>query len=103
MEASVQASPESEVGDFWRLLNVGLRLQHSATRHSACGELEQAAECERRAIAVLLEATCCLEPDDPALVTVRQLALAGMSRLRTIVRRSQPPMPRTRGRRVLAE
>jgi hypothetical protein len=99
----VQASLDAEVGGFWVLLNAALGLQHRAARHALSGDLEQAAECERRAIAVLLEATCCLEPDAPALVTVRQLAAAGLSRLRKLNRQSRPAVPRSRRKRLLAQ
>ena len=98
----MQACTESDQGSFWERLNGALSLQHEATQLAAAGEREQAAELERRAIALLLEATCLLEADEPALGTVRDLAAAGLSRLRALNRRSRSVLPRPRRRRALA-
>jgi hypothetical protein len=68
-------------GDFWELMHAALGLQHHAACLAQQGQPEDAAYYERQAIALLLEATCMLDSQEPALVTVRQLATAGLARL----------------------
>lgn len=98
----MQAGIEADQGAFWERLNAALRLQHEATQLAEAGQRDQAAELERRAIALLLEATCLLEQDEPALGTVRNLAAAGLSRLRALNRRRRSVLARPRRRRALA-
>ena len=97
--------------DFWDLLHAALGLQHGAGRLAEAGCVEDAAYYERQAISLLLEATCLLDPGQPALSTVRLLATAGLARLHDLKRRVRaaerlphPPGSRTRrvapGRRV---
>ena len=68
-------------GDFWELMHAALGLQHQAACLAQQGQPEDAAFYERQAIALLLDATCMLDPHEPALATVRQLATAGLARL----------------------
>ena len=68
-------------GDFWELMHAALGLQHQAACLAEQGQPEDAAYYERQAIALFLDATCMLDPHEPALVTVRQLATAGLARL----------------------
>ena len=61
------------------------------------GEPEESVLYERQAIALLLEATCLLDPDEPALTTVRLLATAGLGRLYALKHsRSRSSSPRSR-------
>ena len=68
-------------GDFWELMHAALGLQHQAACLAQQGQPEDAAYYERQAIALLLDATCMLDPHEPALAAVRQLATAGLARL----------------------
>jgi hypothetical protein len=72
--------------DFWELLHTALGLQHEASGLAEAGRSEEAAACERKAMSLLLEATCLLDPRQPALDTVRQLATAGLARLHSLKR-----------------
>jgi hypothetical protein len=75
------AANQVDRGDFWELMHAALGLQHQAACLAEQGQPEDAAYYERQAIAILLDATCMLDPHEPALVTVRQLATAGLARL----------------------
>jgi hypothetical protein len=89
MEGSMASPSEVVSSDFWEYLHAALGLQHSASCLATQGQLEDAMLFERQAISLLLDATCSLEPDEPALVTVRQLAAAGLSRLHTLKRKTE--------------
>lgn len=75
------ATNRADRGDFWEVMHAALGLQHTAARLAEQGQPADAAYYERQAIALLLEATCLLEANEPALATVRQLATAGLARL----------------------
>ena len=75
------ATTQTDRGDFWELMHAALGLQHNASRLAEQGRPEDAAYYERQAIALLLEATCLLDAEEPAMATVRQLATAGLARL----------------------
>jgi len=77
-------SNELNLATFWELLHAALGLQHTASRLASSCEPEESVLYERQAIALLLEATCLLEPDEPALTTVRLLATAGLGRLHAL-------------------
>lgn len=81
--------------DFWELLHAALGLQRSACTLAEEGRSVDALAAERQAISLLLEATCLLEPDEPALTTVRMLATSGLARLRALRHRA-PARARTR-------
>ena len=83
----------TERGDFWELLHAALGLQHNASCLAEAGQPEDAAYYERQAIALLLEATCMLEASEPAMVTVRQLATAGVARLHDLKRATRIARP----------
>lgn len=96
-----------DAGDFWELLHAALGLQNAACRAADEGHHHDAALYERQAIALLLEATCLLETDQPALTTVRQLAVAGLARLHGLKkqiaaaeRQARPTADRPRRKRV---
>jgi len=101
---------EFNLATFWELLHAALGLQHTASRVAASGNPEESVLYERQAIALLLEATCLLDPDEPALTTVRLLATAGLSRLHTLKKSRSRPTPapsrpattRARSKRVTA-
>jgi hypothetical protein len=88
------AASQAERGDFWELMHAALGLQHNATQLAESGQPEDAAFYERQAIALLLEATCLLDPEEPAMVTVRQLATAGLARLHDLKKATQGGRPR---------
>lgn len=88
------APNRTERGDFWELMHAALGLQHNAACLAEAGQPEDAAYYERQAIALLLEATCLLEANEPAMVTVRQLATAGVARLHELKRALQSDRPR---------
>jgi hypothetical protein len=88
------APKQAERGDFWELMHAALGLQHNASQLADRGQPEDAAFYERQAIALLLEATCLLGADEPAMATVRQLATAGLARLHDLKRLSQGVRPR---------
>jgi hypothetical protein len=81
-------------GDFWELMHAALGLQHAAARLAEQGQPEDAAFYERQAIALLLDATCLLDPAEPALGTVRQLATAGLARLHNLKKAARGQRPR---------
>jgi hypothetical protein len=83
--------------DFWELLHTALGLQHEASGLAEAGRSEEAAACERQAMSLLLEATCLLDPRQPALDTVRQLATAGLARLHSLKRPRKTSRARPRG------
>src|SRR5205814_10381476 len=89
MSVPSQANPV----DFWDLLHAALGLQHGASRLAEAGSYEDASYYERQAIALLLEATCLLDTEQPALQTVRQLATAGLARLHDLKRRVRQAAP----------
>jgi hypothetical protein len=78
-------SAETDLGVFWDVLHAALGLQHSASQLAQTGDSEQAAIHEREALSLLLDATCLLGPDEPALATIRTLASAGLARLRALL------------------
>jgi hypothetical protein len=90
------APTEAALNDFWEFLHAALGLQHSACRLATDGRYHEASLYERQAISLLLEATCLLDADEPALATVRQLATAGLGRLHAIKRQTEPRAARTR-------
>ena len=75
---------ERNLSTFWEFLHAALGLQHAACCLAQGGSSTEAAVCERQALSLLLEATCLLEPDEPALFTVRTLATAGLARLQAL-------------------
>jgi hypothetical protein len=88
---------EAALNEFWEFLHAALGLQHSAGRLATEGRYHEASLYERQAIALLLEATCLLDTEEPALTTVRQLAAAGLSRLHRLKRKTEPrPAPARR-------
>ena len=56
---------ELNLTTFWELLHAALGLQHTASRLAASDEPEESVLYERQAIALLLEATCLLDQDEP--------------------------------------
>jgi hypothetical protein len=90
------ARPPLEPGAFWERLHEALGLQQHAAALAERGETEESAQCERRAMALLLEATCLLDEDEPALETVRSLATAGLARLRGLRPRGRADSRRRR-------
>jgi hypothetical protein len=82
-------SSMTDTSGFWDILHVALGLQHTASCLAEAGEADEAATCERQALSLMLEATCLLDPDEPALSTVRMLASAGVARLRSLQRRAE--------------
>jgi hypothetical protein len=66
------------------LLHTALGLQQAACQLAQTCQNEEAALYERQALSLLLEATCLLDPDEPALSTVRMLATSGLARLHDI-------------------
>jgi HEPN domain-containing protein len=93
------ATTQTDRGDFWELMHAALGLQHNAARLAEQGRPEDAAYYERQAVALLLEATCLLDAEEPAMGTVRQLATAGLARLhglKKVVRAAERAAERAR-------
>jgi hypothetical protein len=91
------APSENNLSAFWEFLHAALGLQHAACCLAQTGSATEAVIYERQALSLLLEATCLLEPDEPALSTVRTLATAGLARLQALkpsdgTRRARPKL-----------
>jgi hypothetical protein len=102
-EGNMAAPSKNNLSAFWEFLHAALGLQHAACCLAQAGSATEAVVCERQALSLLLEATCLLEPDEPALSTVRTLATAGLARLQALkpsdgTQRTQPKVTRARGK-----
>jgi hypothetical protein len=93
---SVAAPSRTDLSAFWEILHAALGLQHAACQLAQTCQTEEAVLYERQALSLLLEATCLLDPDEPALSTVRMLATSGLVRLHELQRGTgaSQPVPR---------